>query len=147
MTNIVRSHRELDILEHDHCAESRGERELAAKMHAEPELCIKVLDCVATLCSKLDLFEGHLDIRCMLLPIERYPGRCIGEYHRSTRGRSVSTIKLAHSGKSNRHECDMLSAASPGAAAFILNDDCFWMPVYYANRRHQGSHRPTRSRW
>ena len=81
---------------------------------------------------------GHLDIRGMLLPIERHleAKRRKGEYYRSTRDGSFVTIKLAGSGKSDLDDCEMLTADSPDAAALMLhsNDACFWMPVFDATR-------------
>jgi hypothetical protein len=108
----------------------------------EPKWCCEVLDCVITPRSELNPFGavigGHLDIKGMLLPIERHleAKRRKGEYYRSTRDGSFVTIKLADSGKSDLDDCETLTADSPDAAALMLhlNDACFWMPVFDATR-------------
>lgn len=107
----------------------------------EPKWCCEVLDCVITPRSQLNFFGavigGYLDVRCMLLPIERHLEIMReGEYYRSTRDGSALTIKLADSGESDLHDCETLSADSPDAAALMLDVSvaCFWMPVYDATR-------------
>lgn len=113
----------------------RGESE-------EPSWCCEVLDCVITPRSELNPFGavigGHLDIRGMLLPIERHleAERRQGVYYRSIRDGSFVTIKLADSGEGDLHDCEVLTADSPDAAGLMLqlNDACFWMPVFDATR-------------
>lgn len=110
----------------------------------EPKWCCEVLDCVITPRSELDPFGavigGHLDIKGMLLPIERHleaeRRQEVYYYYRSTRDGSFMTIKLADSGEGDLHDCEVLSADSPDAAALMLHssDACFWMPVFDATR-------------
>jgi len=108
----------------------------------EPKWCCEVLDCMTTPRSELNPFGavigGHLDIKGMLLPIERHleAERRKEVYYRSTRDGPFVTIKLADSGKGDLHDCEMFTADSPDAAALMLhlNDTCFWMPVFDATR-------------
>lgn len=113
----------------------RGESE-------EPKWCCEVLDCVTTPRSELNPFGavigGHLDIKGMLLPIERHleAERRNGVYYRSIRDGPFVTIKLADSGEGDLHDCEVLTADSPDTAGLMLqlNDACFWMPVFDATR-------------
>jgi hypothetical protein len=135
-----RTDREPDVLEHGHRAAFRkGEPDVSKKYKPEePEWCIEVLDCVTTPSSELNPFGAvigdHLDVKGMLLPIEHHREKRKGEYYRSTRDGSAVMFTLADSGKSNLYDCEMLSADSPSAAASMLSDVCFWMPVYDATR-------------
>jgi hypothetical protein len=108
----------------------------------EPRWCCEVLDCVTTPRSEFNPFGavigGHLDIKGMLLPIERHleAERRKGVYYRSIRDGSFVTIKLADSGEGDLHDCEVLTADSLNAADFMLqlNDACFWMPLFDATR-------------
>ena len=98
------------------------------------------------------MIGGHLDIKGMLLPIERHleARRRKGEDYSSTQDGSFVTIKLADSGKSDLDDCEMLTVDSPDAAAFnaaskrcLLLDACVRCHTW-AQRE---SDRLTRSGW
>jgi hypothetical protein len=107
----------------------------------EPQWCIEASSCSAIAKSQRDTFgvviEGSLKIKGMLLSIERHFRKREGAYHKSFQGVqdiTVVVIKLVGDGKGADYECEMFCGGSASAADLVLNDRCFWLPMYDATR-------------
>jgi hypothetical protein len=107
----------------------------------EPQRCIEALVCSTIAKSQRNplgaMVEGSLKIEGMLLPIERRFRKREGAYHKSFQGIQDGTVvmnKLVGDGKGANDERKTFYADSASAAGLVLDDRCFWLPMYDATR-------------